>query len=509
MNAPEPLTLRPITEADLPAVQALQRLCYPTMRPFTMGQLRSQLEHFPEGQHGVFVGDELVASSSSLIVEFSDYKDWHDYRVISDNGWIRNHDPEGDTLYGIEIQVHPGWRGKRLARRLYDARKALCLRHNLRRFVIGGRIPGYADAPEGQSAEDYVEDVRRQRRHDPVLTAQLANGFQVLRVVADYLPTDEDSAGYATILAWKNPEWRPDDAAPDRRRVENVRVGLVQYPMQRVSSWDDFARKVRWYVDTASDYHADFLLFPELFTLALLSLVEATRPGAAARALADFHDRFVALLRELAVRYDVNLIGGSTFVVESGRLLNRAWLVRRDGTADFQDKIHITPSEARWWGVEGGDTVKNFDTDRGKVAVLVCYDSEFPEIVRKVVADGARILFVPYNTSDRQGFLRVRTCAHARCIENHVYAVIAGCAGHLPGVENADIHYAQSMVLTPCDIPFARDGVAAETGVNVEEILVQDLDLAKLKRARMTGTVRNWHDRRTDLYRVRVGDREI
>lgn len=156
----------------------------------------------------------------------------------------------------------------------------------------------------------------------------------------------------------------------------------------------------------------------------------------------------------------------------------------------------------RWWGVSGGDKLNVIDTDSGRIAVLICYDAEFPELARVAVEQGAQILFVPSNTNDRRGHLRVRISCQARAIENQVYVVNAGCVGNLPFVENADTHYAQSGIFTPSDIAFARDGVAIDAEPNVETVLFQDVDLELLRRARRNGTARNWHDRRKDLYRV-------
>ncbi|MCA9620230.1 MAG: carbon-nitrogen hydrolase, partial [Myxococcales bacterium] len=163
-----------------------------------------------------------------------------------------------------------------------------------------------------------------------------------------------------------------------------------------------------------------------------------------------------------------------------------------------------TPNEARWWGVAPGDEVRVFDTDRGKVAILICYDVEFPELGRIVRKLGADILFVPFNTDERRGYLRVRHCAQARAIENEVYVAISGCTGNQPFVENADVHYAQSAVFTPSDFPFARDAVAAEAQPNTETLIFHDVDTELLRRHRQTGTVDTWRDRRTDMYKVVV-----
>ena len=140
---------------------------------------------------------------------------------------------------------------------------------------------------------------------------------------------------------------------------------------------------------------------------------------------------------------------------------------------------------------------------------MICYDIEFPELVRVAVAKGANLIFVPFNTNDRLGYLRVRACAQARAIENQVYVSIAGCAGNLPSVQNADIHYSQCGIFTPSDVGFARDAIAAESTPNIETVLTHDVDVELLQRNRNNGTVRPWTDRRRDLYRVHwLADRE-
>lgn len=496
------VTLRRLSPGDYDAVVALQLRCFPKMKPWTPQQFESQLTTFPAGQCCVEADGQIAASSASLVVDFGNYAQWHDWMVISDKGFIRNHDPSGDTLYGIELMVDPAFRGMRLARRLYDERKRLARELNLARMVIGGRIPGYLAHRDEMTAQEYVRQVMAKRLYDPVLTAQLANGFTLKHLVPDYLPNDEDSAGFATCLEWSNLDYTPPRHLRERRAVAPVRIGLVQYQMRAIASWEEFDRQARFFVDVAADYQADFLLFPELFTVQLLSLVKPDRPGLAARALAGFTPRYLELFASLAVKHHVNIIGGSQFTEENGELYNVAYLFHRDGRIDKQYKLHATPNERRWWGVRGGRGVEVFDTDRGPVAILVCYDVEFPELARVAAAKGAQILFVPFNTNDREGYLRVRVCAQARCIENHLYAAIAGCVGNLPFVENADIHYAQSAILTPSDVGFARDAVATECSPNIEAVLVHDVDTEQLRRHRAAGTVQNWNDRRTDLYRV-------
>lgn len=114
------------------------------------------------------------------------------------------------------------------------------------------------------------------------------------------------------------------------------------------------------------------------------------------------------------------------------------------------------------------------------------------------------ILFVPYCTDNRQGYLRVTKCAAARAIENQIYVVTAGVVGNLPDVPAMDIHYGRAAVFTPSDFEFARDGIQAEADPNVETMLVTDLDITDLYRSRESGSVTPLMDRRRDLFELRV-----
>ena len=495
------LSVRRLEPGDIDAVIRLQRACFPDIAPWSEAHLRNHILTFPEGQIGIELDGELVASSSSLMLDSQDWDDDHAFSEIVPGGLLTNHDPDGDVLYGIDMVVSPDARGMRLSRRLYDARKELAQLLNLRKMVIAGRIPRYHQHADAMDASEYVRRAIHKEIEDPVITAQLSNGFVVRAVLEGYLPSDRESRGHAVLMEWMNPRHTPTRKPRSRARV---RVATVQYQMRTISSFEEFATQTEFFVETASDYRCDFLLFPELLTNQLFGLIPADRPGARVRILAERYTKpYIEHFSRLAIRYAVNVIGGTHLVLEDdGRLYNDAFLFRRDGAIERQRKIHITPAEHRWWGVSPGNDVQVFDTDRGKVAIAICYDVEFPELVRRQRELGARILFVPYNTDIRSGHVRVRTCAAARAIENHMYCVLGGACGNLPFVEGADIHWAQSCILTPSDIPFQRDGVAVEATPNVEAMLVHELDMETLRRTERTGTVRTWKDRRSDLYRV-------
>lgn len=495
------IVLRQLRIEDYDDLVEMQRASFPGMQTWDREPIESQIARFPEGQMVIEYQGQLVASAGSLIVDFDMVDDWHDWRRVADAGFIRNHNPDGDTLYGIEIMVHPRFRGLRLARRLYEARKDLVRRLDLARIIIGGRIPGYGERADEMTAREYVDRVVERGVYDPVLTTQVANGFVLKRLIPGYFPSDTASRGYATYLEWTNLDHVEDN---NRRwaHVAPVRIASVQWLMRHIESWEDFTQQCEYFIDAASDTRSDFVIFPELLTLELLALQEPMRPNESVRALAERTPEYLEFFTRMSIKHNINIVGGSQFALEDERLYNVAYLFRRDGTIERQPKIHPTPSEVRWWGVVGGDGIRVFDTDRGKIAMPVCYDIEFPEVARIAAGLGAQMLFVPFNTHNREGYLRVRYCAQARAVENEVFVAISGCAGNLPLVDNADTHYAQSGIFTPLDLPFARDGVAGECTPNIETLVIHDVDLESLRRHRHRGTVRNWADRRKDLYAV-------
>lgn len=286
---------------------------------------------------------------------------------------------------------------------------------------------------------------------------------------------------------------------------DTVRVATVQYGLRGLSGPDAFERQVDYFVTSAADYGCDFILFPELFPMQLLSSGERLPAAEAMAAIDAATPRFAAFMARLAQQHRINIVAGSHPVrIASGATRNRCHVFLRDGTAHHRDKLHPTPSEREAWGIEGG-TARDADvipTDCGPIGIMICYDSEFPELPRRLVDQGAEILFVPYCTDDRRGHLRVRYCCAARAVENQCYVVTAGVTGNLPNVFNMDIHHAESAILTPSDMPFARDGIAAEVTPNTEGMAVADLSMTDLRRARASGAVRNLADRRLDLYRV-------
>ena len=261
-------------------------------------------------------------------------------------------------------------------------------------------------------------------------------------------------------------------------------------------------QQAEFFIDAVSGYRSDFALFPEFFNAPLMAQYNHMSEPEAIRALASHTEELVQRFSNFAISYNINIITGSMPEVRNGKLYNVGHLCKRDGTVERYEKIHVTPDEAKVWGMQGGSELKVFDTDCGNVGILICYDSEFPELSRLLADDGMDILFIPFLTDTQNGYSRVRHCAQARAIENECYVAIAGSVGNLPRVENMDIQFAQSMVFTPCDFAFPTNGIKAEATPNTEMILIADVDLGLLKELHEFGSVRNLKDRRGDIYEV-------
>ncbi len=465
-------------------------------------KFRAMLTIFPEGQICIEDHGKVVGAAFAVIVDYDKFGDQHTYGEITGDAYLTTHDPLGDVLYGVDVFVSPDYRGLRLGRRLYEVRKELCQRLNLRAIVAGGRIPNYKKYADELTPQQYIERVKRKEIYDPILTFQLSNEFEVKQVLTDYLPEDRESRGYATLLQWHNLYYDPSKTPLIGAPRTSARVGCVQWQMRTLKSVGELIQQVEFFVDALSDYQCDLALFPEFFNAPLMGIENHQTSIDAIKALAEFTDEIVEAISKLAVAYNINIVAGSMPVIENDELFNVAYLCRRDGTQDAQYKLHPTPHEKRAWIMQGGDSLKVFDTDFGKIGVLICYDVEFPELARLQSNEGMQILFVPFWTDTKNGYLRVRCCAHARAIENECYVAIAGSVGNLPKVDGADIQYAQSAVFSPSDFAFPHDAIMAETTPNTEMTLIVDLDLEKLKKLQNEGSVRNYLDRRRDLYKI-------
>lgn len=492
---------------DLSDYQELKKVmvsAYPSMPDayWRESHIKKLLDIFPEGQVVVKVNGKLAGCALSIIVNQSVLDNNHTYKDITGNYSFSTHSMEGDILYGIDVFIKPEFRGLRLGRRLYDYRKELCENLNLKGIAFGGRIPNYYKYTDQYSPKEYIEKVRLKEINDPVLNFQMSNDFHPTKILKGYLEGDEASNEFAVLLEWDNIYYeKPSRRAVAQKKI--IRLGLIQWQMRPYDDFDDLMKHAEYFIDAVSGYRSDFALFPEFFNAPLMAANNHLSEPEAIRELAKHTEAIKNKFSEFSISYNINIITGSMPELVDGNLYNVGYLCRRDGTIDRYEKLHVTPDEAKVWGMQGGNKLDVFDTDCGKIGVLICYDSEFPELSRLLADEGMDILFVPFLTDTQNGYSRVRNCAQARAIENECYVAIAGSVGNLPNVHNMDIQFAQSMVFTPCDFSFPSNGIKAEATPNTEMILIADVDVDLLRELNEFGSVRNLKDRRLDLFELK------
>lgn len=508
VTAKKKIVVRKTRYEDVNRINEIVQACYPGVPPYPIDALRAQITHFPQGQIVVEYEGKVVGFCSTFVISEKEAMRPHTWKEITGSGFASRHDPLGDFLYGMDICVDPAFRGKKIGERLYNERRKLCQELSLRGILFGARIPGFHRKKKlYPTPEEYLEAVKGRILRDPTVSFQMNNGFEPLRILKDYLPSDHESHGYAVLMRWENPLIDSQGTRHVYYREDskdNVRICTINFEQRKISSFQEFQDILEYFIGVASDYNSDFVVFPEFVTMSLLSIHnKKLGPVETLQSLGEFTQPFVKFMNEAAVKYNVNIIGGTHIMKnDEGHMENVCMVFLRDGSVHKQLKLHPTPSERDWWDIRGGDQLSVINTDRGAIGVLVCYDSEFPELTRHLVDQGAKIIFVPFATDTRQGYLRVRYCCQARTIENQCYFVLSGNTGNLPRVHNMDINYGQAAILTPSDFPFAADGVAAETDTNAEMVAIADLSMSDLVKARNEGTVQNLKDRRHDLYRV-------
>jgi predicted amidohydrolase/GNAT superfamily N-acetyltransferase len=511
------IRIRQMMPADILGVLDLQGRVFPESLRWTSEELGQHLSVFPEGQL-VATNPEgaIVGSASSLIIDWDDYAESAKWSAITGYGRFGTHNPLGKTLYGADMCVDPSVRRQGVGTMFYEARKQMVKDKGLKRLLTGGRVPGYAQLSKEMTPQEYVADVVRGRREDPTLSFQLANGLIVLDVVPEYLD-DLDSRGYATLLEWLNPEYTVtvsleeteqaaamemdgDETSRDRAPAARVRIAAFQYLLRPIRDFDEFVTQVEFFVRSAQEYRCQFALFPEYFTMQLLSYLREPAPARAVRRLAQLAPQYETLFRRLAMESGLYIVAGTHPVIERGELFNAAHLFTPNGRMFRQKKVHLTQTEKGPYQMSRGHGFYLYHTAYGRVAILVCYDVEFPEAARVLAKAGAQVIFVPSCTDERQGFCRVRYCAQARASENQIYLAMAGTVGNLPEVPCMATHYGQAAILTPSDYFFARDGIAAEGTVNQEQMVIADVDLHLLEEQRINGTVLPLNDLIRDAY---------
>ncbi|HEY3390890.1 MAG TPA: GNAT family N-acetyltransferase, partial [Prolixibacteraceae bacterium] len=250
-------------------------------------QIQSLLNKFPDGQIVIKVNGHIAGCALSIIIDHELFDEQHTYKGITGNYTFNTHTKAGDTLYGIDVFIKPEFRGLRLGRRLYDYRKELCEKLNLKSIEFGGRIPNYHTYEKTLSPKEYIEKVKSREISDPVLNFQLSNDFYPVRVLKGYLEGDSASNEYAVLLKWDNIYYeKPSKRAKEIKKI--VRLGLVQWQMRPYKNINELMQQAEYFVDTLSEYKSDFALFPEFFNAPLMAEYNKLGEAESIRKLADY-----------------------------------------------------------------------------------------------------------------------------------------------------------------------------------------------------------------------------
>ena len=289
--------------------------------------------------------------------------------------------------------------------------------------------------------------------------------------------------------------------------TEALPISVATLAIRRYTDVPAFRSHIDTLAAEAADRGSSLLLLPELSCVGLLwsdpEAGEATAAGVAnlyRRCLTPLLRSYQEALREVAQRRKIALAGASFWHEEEGRGVNSAFIVFPDGSLQRQDKLHPTRPEQAI-GTVGGEALRAFEIDGVRVGLLICYDLQFPELTRHLVAEGIRVLLVPSLTTER-GYWRVRHSAHARAVENQIYVCVSPLIGDL-GIPTD--HPVQgcggAFVACPIDNRFnIDDGTYARATANVESLLHVPLDLARLELSRSRSEIRQLADRRPALY---------
>lgn len=283
--------------------------------------------------------------------------------------------------------------------------------------------------------------------------------------------------------------------------ARTVSIAACNFAVRPVASFDEFAAHVRGMLDRAAG--ADLVLFPELFTVELFTTFpdwketptsELTRVD---KYTADYRSLFEGEAKERS-QY---IVGGSHLMEVDGRFLNIGHLFGPDGTVVEHVKTHIFPAEADWQ-TEEGDSMELIELPFAKVGFNICYEAEIPECAATLAEQGAEIILCPSFTFTEYGFWRVRHCAQARAVENQIYFVHC-CTGGQPGSPLPN-GWAQSSILSPCDLSWTANGIVAQAEANREMVVRGEVDLDKLYENRENGAAPTFRDRRRrrDVYNV-------
>ena len=270
-----------------------------------------------------------------------------------------------------------------------------------------------------------------------------------------------------------------------------LRLALAQWRVERPAGVSGWLARLDREVSAAAAAGAEMAVLPEYAAMEAAAGDAADLPAELSRAVAQT-DAILAGARDVAQRRGIWLVPGTLPFAVDGRTINRAPLIAPDGTARFQDKHVMTRFETEEWGISPSVPPAVFETPWGRIGIAVCFDAEFPTLVRAQVEAGAWLVLVPYCTDTMHGFHRVRLAAAARAMEGQCFVAVAPTIGEAPWSGALDRNFGRAAVFGPVDRGFPADGIVAEGRLDVEGWVHCVLDPAPLRAVREHGAVRNF-----------------
>ena len=275
-----------------------------------------------------------------------------------------------------------------------------------------------------------------------------------------------------------------------------MKVAVAKYQIDAPRSFAEFAEKQSRLLADAARAGAELAVLPEYLSLELAASFDATVSGslpASLRAIQDYRGQWLELFSGLARAHRLRLVAGTFLLAQGGRYRNRSDWFTPDGQYGWQDKLQLTGFEKKTGVIEPGDALKVFAAGGSRVAISVCYDSEFPLPVRAQYEAGARLLLVPSCTDTAAGATRVRVGCLARALENRLFVAQSVTAGEAAWSPALDVNTGEAAIYAPMDVGLPADGLLAQTNGG-QVWAVADLDFAALEASREQAQVANDRD---------------
>ncbi|PGY15733.1 GNAT family N-acetyltransferase [Bacillus sp. AFS031507] len=205
---PLSVIIRNYSNVDFDDLIKIQSECFPPPFPselwWNKEQLTNHVYMFPEGALCVEVDGELAGSITGLTIDFDPSDKNHSWEEITDHGYIRNNNPNRNTLYIVDISVRPKYRKLGLGKLMMQSMYHVVIEKELYRLLGGGRMPGYHKKADIMTPGQYLDATIKGEVQDPVITFLLHCGRVPIGIIENYLEDDE-SCNYAALMEWKNP----------------------------------------------------------------------------------------------------------------------------------------------------------------------------------------------------------------------------------------------------------------------------------------------------------------